>query len=145
MDPERQDLERILSSWNDETLIEELALGEQEYRPEALEVMRAELGRRGLSESEISREVAEEKGEAEVPEEKLVAVAWFANRFFGLMARGLLDSHGIPAYLGGSDEAFFGEGPDRLTTRRVFLQVAAHDEAKARELLAEAEGVLKES
>lgn len=139
MEPaEHPDMERVLSSWNTDTLLEELTQRGDDFVPEARAFMHAELLRRGVAESEIEGAAlaySEHLSERKFSNEELKVIRTFDSMTIAEAARDELEAAGIDCLVHGSDQLLFGPGLLRVGPDPITLKVAEHDEARARELL----------
>ena len=130
---DREQIQRTFETWNRETLLEELAQRGDDFTPEARELLRTELLRRGVSETTIdhAREAYRASlAKRELPLDALKAVDTFGDRPSADAARDLLAQAGIAGEVLGSNRPIFGSGPLPIT-----LKVAEHDLERARKLL----------
>lgn len=141
MDIKPEDMREIFASWSREILLEEYVQRSQDFVPLALEVLHAELRDRGVSDEEI--EAARERYRQELidhplaAEDNAVVLETFDDRIYAEAAASLLEQADIPHLLHGSDQLLFGPGLLRFGPDPITLKVAAHDEARARAVLAE--------
>lgn len=135
---DRQEIRETFESWNQETLLQELAQRGGDFTPPARELLIEELQRRGVTEAEI--EQAQEAyrqhlAERELPLEHLRTAEGFDDRLSASAAQNLLEREGIPSVVQGSDHTFFPPGLLAVRPQSVTLKVAEHDLEKARALL----------
>ncbi len=139
MDSEsQQEMEKLISSWNRETLLKELTERGDDFSTEARAFMHAELLRRGVTEEEI--QLAAERYRAHLSErqfthDELVVIRTFDAMPVAEAARDELEQAGIPCLLHGSDHLLFGPGLLRVGPDPITIKVAEHDAARARQVL----------
>jgi hypothetical protein len=132
------EMEKIISSWNRETLLTELTERGDDFSPEARAFLHAELLRRGVTEEEI--QLAAERyrshlSERQFTHDELVVIRTFDAMPIAEAARDELEDAGIPCLLHGSDRLLFGPGLLRVGPDPITIKVAEHDATRARQLL----------
>lgn len=139
-DQDREHMQHTFETWNRETLLEELVLRGDDFVPEARELLRAELERRGVTAGALERArraYGEAMAKRKLPLESLVAVETFGDRISAEGAREVLRRSGVTAEVFGSDRLLFGPGLLAVGPNPVVLKVAEHDAGRARAILAD--------
>ncbi|MEM9293786.1 MAG: DUF2007 domain-containing protein [Acidobacteriota bacterium] len=133
---DREDLARVISGWNRETLIDEYVRHRDDFEPGAQEILEQELARRGLSEEDLSearQAYRWELAKRALADEKLVTVQRFSDRMTALVAQDLLEQAGIPCFVRGLDRLF--SDLLALSFQPITIKVAEHDVPRAQEAL----------
>jgi hypothetical protein len=143
MKANRDDMVKTFEEWNNTTLLEELVERGDDYLPEAKDLMHEELRRRGITEAEIEQRTAayhKQLDDLDLRHHDLVVVETFGECLTAEAARNILNNEGIPAFLSGSDQLFFGPGLLRFGPDPITLKVAEANVQRAKEVLENFEG-----
>ncbi|MCH9649185.1 MAG: DUF2007 domain-containing protein [Deltaproteobacteria bacterium] len=135
---DREQTQRTFETWNRETLLEELVRRGDDFQPEALELLKAEVRRRGVSDAAV--EAAHQAYRAalakrQLPLADLAVVRTFGDSLSARAAQELLAQEGIESEVHGSDRLLFGPGLLSVGPDPITLKVVSRSAERAQEIL----------